>query len=471
MIRLYIVMNGFIAKCMERIRSAKRPKWFQWSLFPKEGAPPTQSILEVGIYALVLWLCIDFFLDINNIPSSYITIDADKLNGSRIISKDIGTDTTFFLHYQCADLGIQIPMIAAQSGDGVYQGHLWGDSIRIICLKDFASGKYLLRTDLNPYWHAVYDIAARNSDYKPLPPAKKFRDLKFKSEFYSIRDGYLRKLDDSKQLRECEISLEKALPDSLKSYLKNYYRFKVSCNVLRSTMVKDTLWHKKSDNESPFKYVFVDKSGHALLPSYNFNASRTFTENKDGDDFFSSELYHANNLSLRMIREYEKLCFERKIDPLDYLINNRQDKVGAFFTDTLRSSSKTKRSLSTDRPGWFDRHDISQGWYHISLKSSTIDSVRLTINFIGATSFYPMKIEPDEMGSNFISFSDPKKLLQIRKEGLSFYAQFKELENKQSIRCVAVTTFISGLLIVILTFIIIGAYRSFRIIRRLILRK
>lgn len=114
-------------------------------------------------------------------------------------------------------------------------------------------------------------------------------------------------------------------------------------------------------------------------------------------------------MSIQLIQKYEQLCSETGQDPFDYLISNRQNRVGASFTDTLKTSSKSKRSLSTDRPGWLDRHDISQGWYHVSLKSSAIDSIRLTINFVGATSFYPMKIEPDEVGSNYISFSNPKK--------------------------------------------------------------
>ena len=360
-------------------------------------------------------------------------------------------------------------MIPVKGEGGVFYGHLWDDSVRIVCLKDFVSNKYLLRTDLSPYWHAVYDMAARHSGFSPLPN-KKFKDTSFKTEFYYIRDGNLREFYNSKQLSDWEHSIRYMLPDSLNSSLINLYRFKLTSNVLSSTLVKDTSWHTNIDDESPFKHVFV-KNGKNMLPSFNFSASRTLMENREGNYSVSSELYHANNLSIQLIQKYEQLCGETGQDPFDYLISNRQNRVGASFTNIPNTSSKSKRSLSTDRPGWLDRHDISQGWYHVSLKSSAIDSIRLTINFVGATSFYPMKIEPDEVGSNYISFSDSKKILQIRKEGLSFYAQFKELENKQSIRCVAVTTFISGLLIVILTFIIIGAYRSFRIIRKLILRK
>ena len=53
--------------------------------------------------------------------------------------------------------------------------------------------------------------------------------------------------------------------------------------------------------------------------------------------------------------------------------------------------------------------------------------------------------------------------MKIRDEGLTFYAKFKEMENKQTIRCFAVTALISGLIIIILTFFILGLYRTLKV--------
>ena len=457
--------NSFI----ERIKEFKKPLWLQWSWFPKESEPPTQSILEVCVYFLIFLFCFDLFIDFNRIPESIISIDADKLNNSRFISRDSESDTTFYLHYQIADLEIQIPMVSATRDKteekGVYRGYLRDDSTRISCLKDL-SGKYLLRSELNPYWHAVYDIAARNSGFPPLPN-KKLNEEKYRADFFTIRDFYLRSFYNVNEVEGWKRNIADLIPDSLTELLTNYYRFKLSSTIVGSSdnNVKDTSWHKVvDDTSSPYHHIFIDQHGRNLLQSYQILAKRVLQEQKDNQLFVCSELYHANNLSTQMNRKYERLCFESKLNPIDYLIENRYVHVGVVFSDTLKTNSYYSR-LSTERPGWFDRYDISQGWYHIYLNSETVDSIHFTVNFIGATDFYPMKIVPDEIGSNYIKFTDPRKILKIRKEGLSFYAQFKELENRQTIRCFGVTAILSGLLIVLITFFILGLYRGIRSIR------
>ena len=458
-----------INSIFKRMKAFNRPLWFQWSLFPKEGQPPTQSILEIGVYIIIFGVCANLFIDFNRIPESNILIEADKLTDSRFISKEVNNDTTFYLHYQCANLEIKVPMLAEKNDkigeDGVYNGYLRNDSTRIICLKDI-SGKYLLKSNLSPYWHAVYDIAARYSKLPPMPN-KKFKDAKFRSEFYAIRDGYLKKSYNQKIIDEWKRDIMNMIPDSLNNSFKNFYRIKFSSDIISSISVSDTSWHKVIDDGYPFtSYVFIDQNGNNLLQSYRLHATRDYIEQKKDIQFFSSEFYHANNLTKEMIDKFEKLCFETNQDPMEYLINNRQNQIAVAFSDTVKSTACLRRTLSTARPGWFDRYDISQGWYNLNLNSATIDSIHLTVDFVGATDFYPMKIEPDERGSNYIKFTDPKKIMQIRRDGLQFYAQFKELENRQTIRCFAVTAILSGLLIVIITFLIMGIYRAPHFIRK-----
>ena len=112
-------------------------------------------------------------------------------------------------------------------------------------------------------------------------------------------------------------------------------------------------------------------------------------------------------------------------------------------------------------PGWFTLHDISQGYYNIELHSASIDSIHLTIDFVGAVSLWP-SVEPDVMRGTSISYTDPFKILKIRNEGLQLYFESKELANKQTIRVFAVTALLSGLVIILITFLILGCHRGLR---------
>ena len=47
--------------------------------------------------------------------------------------------------------------------------------------------------------------------------------------------------------------------------------------------------------------------------------------------------------------------------------------------------------------------------------------------------------KPDTIAMSSITFSDPKKIAQIKKNGLSFHAHFKEKDGLQTIRLFAVT--------------------------------
>lgn len=107
----------------------------------------------------------------------------------------------------------------------------------------------------------------------------------------------------------------------------------------------------------------------------------------------------------------------------------------------------------------FKIKDLSKTQYHINLESSTLDSIELEIEFIGPCSFGEMYPKPDEITSSSIKFNDQWKILTIKKHGLDFIVTFNKYENIQNIILFIIQAVISGLIIILITFIIIATYK------------
>ena len=84
-------------------------------------------------------------------------------------------------------------------------------------------------------------------------------------------------------------------------------------------------------------------------------------------------------------------------------------------------------------PGWFTLNDISQAYFKFNINTSSIDSISLFIDFVGATEFSLMDPIPDRTTISGISFFEPEKIEKIKTRGLLFHAKFVELENRQNI--------------------------------------
>ena len=112
-------------------------------------------------------------------------------------------------------------------------------------------------------------------------------------------------------------------------------------------------------------------------------------------------------------------------------------------------------------PAWYRFEDISQSYYNIRFNSNTFDSLTLKLDFVGVTEFSKMIPEPDFIDMNSIEFRNPDKIELIKMNGLKFHAEFKELENLQTIRLLAITTLLGGIIIIFAGIIFIGLYRYF----------
>lgn len=45
--RLLLSGWSFTKSLFAKARSIRKPSWFQWNIFPKDGQPPTQSLIQI----------------------------------------------------------------------------------------------------------------------------------------------------------------------------------------------------------------------------------------------------------------------------------------------------------------------------------------------------------------------------------------------------------------------------------------
>lgn len=492
---------------LERIKALKKPLWLQWSWFPKDEQPPTLSVFEIILYFIAFSIACYFFVAFNRIPCHTFLISAEKLSNNRYIDTLFTEkDTSVCFCFNTAKIVLQIPRttVFAKDSFDVCRYEINEDHLKLENLYLVSDTTSTLQTGgLSQYWRAVFDNVAGRFD-------ETFRILKWNHELYetnSFRDE-LKDIIDVHVERHFPIErLDNALwPNKCKRYpdKRNIFR------ILKANMTNKDLieyWDSIFDNSTPLNLkhysIFWDKYINHLRT--NNNPQRVFKqilERRAKDALFpivqsgnSKNDKWSNKYYFSLVSSINKTLKKDKEEPiLDSLKLNdfwttkkyilKYDKTlqcAAYGLESFAANSNDhsieKHRFSTinnpnlvnyvsiQSPGWFNLYDISQGWYKILFKTSTIDSTELKIDFVGATEFFPMKIEPDEKGSNYIKFTDPIKVLQIRKDGLTFYAKFKELENRQIIRSFAVTAILSGLIIVFLTFLILSIYRGLRSIR------
>lgn len=117
-------------------------------------------------------------------------------------------------------------------------------------------------------------------------------------------------------------------------------------------------------------------------------------------------------------------------------------------------------AIAIGDPGWFALEDISQSYYRFEIRSKTIDTIRLEINFVGSTVFSQIVPEPDDITMNTIVYHDSEKIEQIKQHGLFFHVKFVELENRQTIRLFFLTAIMSGLFTIFIGFLVLASYKT-----------
>lgn len=115
--------------------------------------------------------------------------------------------------------------------------------------------------------------------------------------------------------------------------------------------------------------------------------------------------------------------------------------------------------LALGDPGWFTLEDISQAYYKFNLKSQTIDSLYLRIDFVGAATFSTIDPAPDVITMSSIAYDNPEKIKKIKEKGLFFHVKFSELENRQNVRMFFLTAIMSALFTIFIGFLVLALYK------------
>lgn len=115
--------------------------------------------------------------------------------------------------------------------------------------------------------------------------------------------------------------------------------------------------------------------------------------------------------------------------------------------------------LALGDPGWFTLEDISQAYCKFNLKSETIDSMYLRIDFVGATNFSTIDPVPDDITMSSIAYKDQEKIKRIKDRGLYFHVKFSEFENRQNVRMFFLTAIMSALFTIFIGFLVLALYK------------
>lgn len=127
-----------------------------------------------------------------------------------------------------------------------------------------------------------------------------------------------------------------------------------------------------------------------------------------------------------------------------------------FFYPTHIDNSITETGGVMNRPSILDLYDISQCYYKIHVKTATLDSIRICLNFQGANEFIFVENEPTEIKGQSLYY-----IINTHDDSIVLHVKSKELENKQNSRVFFITAVLSGLIVLFLAFIILLLYRIF----------
>lgn len=166
----------------------------------------------------------------------------------------------------------------------------------------------------------------------------------------------------------------------------------------------------------------------------------------------------CGNVESKMLCRYE---FDRKEyketnESFSWLDSESVNMNDAGFLNTeIVTKSVHPQGWALGDPGWFALEDISQGYYQFKFDLPYMKFSSLKIDFVGATEFSNMTPEPDKVTMGGIEFTDKDKMTQLILKGLLFHVKHKELQNRQTIRMFFLTAILSGMLMVLIAFVIL----------------
>lgn len=378
-------------------------KNINWGIFPEEPIK-IQSLVEVTIYILIFILCFYLYNKWYDVPQRNVFVKVENLG-----IKDSSTITNKY-----CNLYYTLPMTKDQSIIDDRIKKYGKEAMSTIRANFYYYEPHHLHKFLRPT-HAIYDSI--RTDYRLLNDDFEFKTEESTYHFY-------------------------ARLDSTKAYAIEHYSFLLRELVNKEVDSLINVFNEKVSIPKGYSmhYVYSELKYDGLNVKDAYETSDTMFKRsgKINGNLFS-EYFGASNTNF--------FYYNLSLFP--------EDNIFGY----IKSHNPFYARTPSEIPSFFAREDISQAYINLRVESITIDSINLKLNFIGATEFSRMTPEPDEIGLSYIEFRDPKKIAQIRLNGLTFLAKFKDLEGIQQIRLFTVTAIMSGLFTIFIVFIILYVYK------------
>lgn len=379
-------------------------KLFDWHLFPKEPIE-LKSVVEMTVFLLIVCLCGFLYYRWNTIPKRTIDLQFEDLRYRGVSSSDtLGSDADSLRYMYACDIRYCIPMtshkefIKDTSSTTVIMEPIFSN----VNCSEFIRISFLLDSALNLKGESQY-----------FPNVRPFmKEHNIESEFEKI---YHEKIG---------ASVEGSL-DSLRE------RFSDSLHI---TQDKNLVYCEDKMSLSYFSYK-------PTIFSY---------KKKEGEFIASTRV------------DSSLLITQRLVEPLS-IINSitmtSSIEREEHWYECFNIYKPFRGGAPIETPSWGRLEDISQAYYEVNINTNTVDSIVLSMDFVGSTEFSQMDPMPDKMDMSSIVFNDPIKLYKIRANGLRFHARFKELENWQEIRVFSVTAIMSAFVVIFVVFFISSYFK------------
>ena len=378
--------------------------WFDWHLYPEEPIK-IESMVEILCFSVIVSICAFLYYRWNIVPHKEIELVVEDFSDSRTV---VGEDSVTRL-FSC-DAKFTMPMTR-------HQEFVKDSSVVEISFYPFYSNGQ--HSDLIDY--SFVDDSVRNH-LRPFLGV--FEEKRISENLFKIYNSALFEhsvlacfsLTDVRQNNLEFDSIKKSIDINHEIYCHTYVGYSVSLPFFHTDDIM------KRDTDSISISSFEIKNGKEYREIHLFGRN---------DSLYSPS-------TRRLERKHYRPWFEWF--NLYYWFHGGYDAL--------------------EIPRWGRLEDISQAYISLKLKSNTIDSMHLCIDFVGATDFSKLVPEPDIIDMSCITYTDPAKIYKIRKQGgLKFHAKFKELQNLQQIRTFSVTAIMSAFVLVFVVFLISAYFK------------
>lgn len=423
--------------------------FFTWHIWPRPRNIKIQSVYEILMLLGVFGVCLYLYLKGNEVKMYEYSFQVECLD-----NRDKNGD---FQNYEVS-INLRIPYtnvekLSKYPNDTLkvfFNLYFYPDSIQQYC---FSKNKPDSLIPLKDKYVLLNQLAYNCSD--SLNPILAFWDerTRFGLDTLYMKNPMFTKYDD---YYTPDSYPNLFITDQIK--LKTNKRWNSKVNSYSEISALNKLFEEISDT------LLTEHRDYHPLFYFNLKLTPNRKPSKNGKHFVNGVRIQKNSWN--------------KDDNQVFL--NEEDKVfyatkGFIFNDKNNNNESLPFHFSskhiTRPPGWFSLRDISQAYFKINLKSESIDSIKLKIDFDGATDFSQIYPAPDKVTMSSIEYKEFPKLNYIKYHGIVFHAHFKEFANMQSIRMFFLTAIMSALFTVIIVFLILAFYKVPVSLRKRMLKK